>query len=150
MQENSVELLPKYIKDARELSVLGGYHKSLETYKKIFQIIEQRMQEIKDDNCLLEKWKETKDKLKYECTLIFRIYQNCKIFQLDEIESNNKQIEEEKFNNNILLRDTNKVKKKENSKRWEHFGGKPPFSYLKDKKKEEEDNIEKYNSKNEL
>ena len=87
------------------------------------------MQEIKDDNCLLEKWKETKDKLKYECTLIFRIYQNCKIFQLDEIESNNKQIEEEKFNNNILLRDTNKVKKKENSKRWEHFGGKPPFSY---------------------
>ena len=142
MQENSVELLPKYIKDARELSVLGGYHKSLETYKKIFQIIEQRMQEIKDDNYLLEKWKETKDKLKYECTLIFRIYQNCKIFQLDEIESNNKQIEEEKFNNNILLRDTNKVKKKENSKRWEHFGGKPPFSYLKDKKKEEEDNIE--------
>ena len=142
MQENSVELLPKYIKDARELSVLGGYHKSLETYKKIFQIIEQRMQEIKDDNYLLEKWKETKDKLKYECTLIFRIYQNCKIFQLDEIESNQKQIEEEKFNNNILLRDTNKVKKKENSKRWEHFGGKPPFSYLKDKKKEEEDNIE--------
>ena len=88
-------------KITRELSVLGGYHKSLETYKKIFKIIEQRMQEIKDDNYLLEKWKETKDKLKYECTLIFRIYQNCKIFQLDEIESNQKQIEEEKFNNNI-------------------------------------------------
>ena len=49
MKENSVESLPKLIKDARELSVLGGYHKSLETYKKIFQIIEERMQEVKDD-----------------------------------------------------------------------------------------------------
>ena len=153
MKENSVESLPKLIKDARELSVLGGYHKSLETYKKIFQIIEERMQEVKDDFNLSEKWQEAKDKLKYECTLIFKIYQNCKIFQMDEIENNIKQAEEEKYNNNILLRDSKKVKKNENSKRWEHFGGKPPFSYLKDKK-EEEDNIElsikqKFNYKNE-
>ena len=153
MKENSVESLPKLIKDARELSVLGGYHKSLETYKKIFQIIEERMQEVKDDFNLSEKWQEAKDKLKYECTLIFKIYQNCKIFQMDEIENNIKQAEEEKYNNNILLRDSKKVKKKENSKRWEHFGGKPPFSYLKDKK-EEEDNIElsikqKFNYKSE-
>ena len=139
MKENSVESLPKLIKDARELSVLGGYHKSLETYKKIFQIIEERMQEVKDDFNLSEKWQEAKDKLKYECTLIFKIYQNCKIFQMDEIENNIKQAEEEKYNNNILLRDSKKVKKKENSKRWEHFGGKPPFSYLKDKKAEEDD-----------
>ena len=139
MTENSVELLPKYIKDARELSVLGGYHKSLEIYKKIFQIIEERMQEVKDDFNLSEKWKETKDKLKYECTLIFRIYQNCKIFKMDEIESNIKQAEEEKYNNNILLRDYKKIKKKENSKRWEHFGGKAPFSYLKERKAEEDD-----------
>jgi len=153
MKENSVESLPKLIKDARELSVLGGYHKSLETYKKIFQIIEERMQEVKDDFNLSEKWQEAKDKLKYECTLIFKIYQNCKIFQMDEIENNKKQEEEKKYNNNILLRDSKKVKKKENSKRWEHFGGKPPFSYLKDKK-EEEDNIElsikqKFNYKSE-
>ena len=139
MKENSVELLPKYIKDARELSVLGGYRKSLEIYKKIFHIIEERMQEVKDDINLLEKWQEAKDKLKNECTLIFRIYQNCKIFQMDEVENNIKQAEEEKYNNNILLRDSKKVKKKENSKRWEHFGGKPPFSYLKDKKPEEDD-----------
>jgi len=139
MKENSVELLPKYIKDARELSVLGGYRKSLEIYKKIFHIIEERMQEVKDDINLLEKWQEAKDKLKNECTLIFRIYQNCKIFQMDEVENNIKQAEEEKYNNNILLRDSKKVKKKENSKRWEHFGGKPPFSYLKDKKAEEDD-----------
>ena len=153
MIENSVESLPKLIKDARELSVLGGYHKSLETYKKIFQIIEERMQEVKDDFNLSEKWQEAKDKLKYECTLIYKINQNCKIFQMDEIENNIKQAEEEKYNNNILLRDSKKVKKKENSKRWEHFGGKPPFSYLKDKK-EEEDNIElsikqKFNYKSE-
>jgi katanin p60 ATPase-containing subunit A1 len=139
MKENSVELLPKYIKDARELSVLGGYRKSLEIYKKIFHIIEERMQEVKDDINLLEKWQEAKDKLKNECTLIYRIYQNCKIFQMDEVENNIKQAEEEKYNNNILLRDSKKVKKKENSKRWEHFGGKPPFSYLKDKKPEEDD-----------
>ena len=139
MKENSVELLPKYIKDARELSVLGGYRKSLEIYKKIFHIIEERMQEVKDDINLLEKWQEAKDKLKNECTLIFRIYQNCKIFQMDEVENNIKQAEEEKYNNNILLRDSKKVKKKDNSKRWEHFGGKPPFSYLKDKKAEEDD-----------
>ena len=139
MKENSVELLPKYIKDARELSVLGGYRKSLEIYKKIFHIIEERMQEVKDDINLLEKWQEAKDKLKNECTLIYRIYQNCKIFQMDEVENNIKQAEEEKYNNNILLRDSKKVKKKENSKRWEHFGGKPPFSYLKDKKTEEDD-----------
>ena len=138
MKENSVELLPKYIKEARELSVLGGYHKSLETYKKIFQIIEERMKEISYDNNLLEKWKETKDKLKYECTLIFRIYQNCKIFQMDEAESRIKKAEEEKYNNNVLLRDNKKIIKKENSKRWEHFGGKPPFSYLKEKKEEED------------
>ena len=138
MKENSVELLPKYIKEARELSVLGGYHKSLETYKKIFQIIEERMKEISYDNNLLEKWKETKDKLKYECTLIFRIYQNCKIFQMDEAESKIKKAEEEKYNNNVLLRDNKKIIKKENSKRWEHFGGKPPFSYLKEKKEEED------------
>ena len=139
MKESSVELLPKYIKDARELSVLGGYRKSLEIYKKIFHIIEERMQEVKDDINLLEKWQEAKDKLKNECTLIYRIYQNCKIFQMDEVENNIKQAEEEKYNNNILLRDSKKVKKKENSKRWEHFGGKPPFSYLKDKKAEEDD-----------
>ena len=138
MNENSVELLPKLIKDARELSVLGGYHKSLETYKKIFQIIEIRLSEVNNDTELYEKWKDAKDKLKYECTLIYKIYQNCKIFQMDEIESNKKKLEEEKYNNNILSRDNKKIKKVENSKRWEHFGGKPPFSYLKEKQTEDD------------
>ena len=64
MNENSVELLPKYINNARNLSIIGGYQKSLEIFKKIFQIIDIRMNEINNDNELLEKWKETKDKLK--------------------------------------------------------------------------------------
>ena len=70
MNNNSIEDLPKYLKAARDLSLLGGYQKSLETYKKIFQIIEERMKEISNDNYLLEKWKETKEKLKHECSLI--------------------------------------------------------------------------------
>ena len=144
MDKNSIENLPKYIRAARDLSLLGGYQKSLETYKKIFQIIEKRMNEISNDNYLLEKWKETRDKLKNECTLIFRAYQNCKIFQLDEAQEEKKKIEEEKYNNNILMRDNNKKiyksvinKKVDNNKRWEHFGGKPPFSYLKERKEKE-------------
>ena len=145
MDKNSIENLPKYIKAARELSLLGGYQKSLETYKKIFQIIEIRIGEISNDNYLLEKWKETKDKLKQECSLIFRAYQNCKIFQLDEAQQEKKKIEEEKYNNNILMRDNKQVYKSvlnknvDNSKRWEHFGGKPPFSYLKERKENETD-----------
>ena len=56
-----------------------------------------------------------------------------------------KKIEEEKYNNNILMRDNKKIfkpvieKKVDDSKRWEHFGGKPPFSYLKEKKENDID-----------
>ena len=76
MNENSVELLPKYIKDARELSVLGGYHKSLETYKKIFQIIETRLNEVNNDSELYEKWKEAKDKLRIKRMVILLFGKN--------------------------------------------------------------------------
>ena len=146
MSINSFEDLPKYIKGARDLALLGGYQKSLETYKKIFQILEIRMNEISNDSYLLEKWKETKEKLKNEVSLIFRAYQNCKIFQIDEAREEKKNIEEEKYNNNILMRDNNKkiyksVNNIDNNKRWEHFGGKPPFSYLKEKKEKENEVI---------
>ena len=104
------------------------------------------MKELTNDNYLLEKWKETKEKLKHECSLIFRVYQNCKIFQNDDEQVEKKKAEEEKYNNNLLMRDNNKKiyksvidKKVDNSKRWEHFGGKPPFSYLKEKKENEID-----------
>ena len=55
MNNNSIENLPKYMKAARDLSLLGGYQKSLETYKKIFQIIDIRMEELSNDNFLLDK-----------------------------------------------------------------------------------------------
>ena len=149
--ENScpIDQLPKLIKEARELSVLGCYSKSLEKYKSIFKILQDRVKELElsNDEYLIEKWKETKEKLKQECNLALRAYQNCKIFKMDEIESNIKQAEEEKYNNEILLRDSKKIKKENNNnkinnnaKRWEHFGGKPPFSYLQEKKNDE--NIE--------
>ena len=147
-ESNPIEQLPKLIKEARELSVLGCYRKSLEKYKSVFQILQDRIKEIEinNDEFLIEKWKETKEKLKQECNLVLRAYQNCKIFKIDEIESNIKQAEEEKYNTEILLRDSKKLKKENNnkksnninnSKRWEHFGGKPPFSYLKEKKNDE-------------
>ena len=145
MEINSIECLPKYIKAARDLSLLGGYQKSLETYKKIFQIIDARMKEISNDNYLSEKWKETKEKLKHECSLILRVYQNCKIFQMEVEQEEKKKMEEEKYNNNLLMRDNKSIyksvidKKVDYNKRWEHFGGKPPFSYLKEKKENEVD-----------
>ena len=147
MDKISIECLPSYIKSARELALLGGYTKSLETYKKIFQIIEKRMNEISNDNYLLEKWKETKEKIKKECSLIFQAYQDCKIFQMDEMQDEKKKIEEEKYNNNLLMRDNlKKINKSisnkniDKNKRWEHFGGKPPFSYLKERKENDNDN----------
>ena len=153
MDKNSISNLPNYIKAARELSILGAYQKSLMTYKKIFQIIEIRMKEIPKEEEILEKWKETKHKLKNECALILEAYQNCKIFQIDEAKEEKKRIEEEKYNNNFLLRDNvKKINKDEGTKnnrynkRWEHFGGKPPFSYLK--KKNENNYISKSISTN--
>ena len=139
MEKNSIDNLPNYIKAARELAILGGYQKSLEIYKKIFYLIQSRMDEVSTDNYLLEKWKDTTEKLKTECALILNAYQNCKIFQIDIEEDNKKKIEEEKYINNFMMRDNKRVNKpeitkvNENPKRWEHFGGKAPFSYLKQK-----------------
>ena len=146
MDKNSIEYLPKYIKAARDLSLLGGYQKSLETYKKIFQIIDIRMNDISNDNYLFEKWKETKEKLKHECSLIFRAYQNCKIFQIDEAQEEKKKNEEEKYNNNLLMRENVKkisksvlIKNVDNNKKRKYLGGKSSFNYLKEK--ENNDNI---------
>ena len=77
--EKTIIDLPNYIKAAREISLLGGYKKSLETYKKIFRIIDDRLHEVSTDNYLINKWKDTKEQLKKECALILEAYQNCKI-----------------------------------------------------------------------
>ena len=83
MNNKSILDLPKYINAARELSMKGGYKKSLQVYQKIFRIIDSRLHEISTDNYLVSKWKDTREQLKKECALIFEAYQNCRILSLD-------------------------------------------------------------------
>ena len=126
--------LPNYIKAAREVSLLGGYKKSLEIYKKIFRIIDNRLHEISTDNYLVGKWKDTKEILKKECALILEAYQDCKILN-SNITQEKKEYEYNEYNNNYFNRNykspnTNIIRN--DDKRWAHFGGKAPFSYLKE------------------
>ena len=50
---------------------MGGYHKSLEIYKKIFRLIDNRLHEVSTDNYLVTKWKDTRQQLQKEVALIF-------------------------------------------------------------------------------
>ena len=151
MDNKSILDLPNYIKAARELSIRGGYKKSLQIYQKIFRIIESRLHEISTDNYLVSKWKDTKDKLKKECALIFEAYQNCKILNLDPSpqdinhyqNNNNNDNDNYTYNNNINYgySSSNGNIIKNDPKRWAHFGGKAPFSYLKEKNNNDNNNI---------
>ena len=134
--DKSIIDLPNYIKAARELSILGGYKKSLETYKKIFRIIDDRLHEISTDNYLITKWKDTKEQLKKECAIILEAYQNCKILNTNVSPQESKPYEYNDYNNNNFFnRDLKPHKNIINNdpKRWAHFGGKAPFSYLKER-----------------
>ena len=149
MDNKSILDLPNYIKAARELSIRGGYKKSLQIYQKIFRIIESRLHEVSTDNYLVSKWKDTKDKLKKECALIFEAYQNCKILNLDPSPQdinhyqNNNNNDNYTYNNNInyVYSSSNGNIIKDDPKRWAHFGGKAPFSYLKEKNNNDNNNI---------
>ena len=150
MDNKSILDLPNYIKAARELSIRGGYKKSLQIYQKIFRIIESRLHEVSTDNYLVSKWKDTKDKLKKECALIFEAYQNCKILNLDpspqdinQYQNNNNNNDNYIYNNNINYgySSSNVNIIKDDPKRWAHFGGKAPFSYLKEKNNNDNNNI---------
>ena len=141
MDCKSIIDLPNYIKAARELSLLGGYKKSLETYKKIFRIIDNRLHEISTDNYLVSKWKDTKEQLKRECTLIFEAYQNCSILNKNVSPQEAKAYEYNDYNNNYLNRNyksPNNNLIRNDPKRWAHFGGKAPFSYLKEKNNDDQ------------
>ena len=132
--------LPNYIKAAREVSLLGGYQKSLEIYKKIFRIIDNRLHEISTDNYLVGKWKDTREILKKECALIFEAYQDCKILN-SNITTEKKVYEYNEYNNNYFNRNykspSNNNIIRDDEKRWAHFGGKAPFSYLKERNNNE-------------
>ena len=132
--------LQNYIKAAREVSLLGGYQKSLEIYKKIFRIIDNRLHEISTDNYLVGKWKDTREILKKECALIFEAYQDCKILN-SNITTEKKVYEYNEYNNNYFNRNfkspSNNNIIRDDEKRWAHFGGKAPFSYLKERNNNE-------------
>ena len=139
MSNKSIIDLPNYIKAARELSILGGYRKSLEAYKKIFRIIDSRLHEVSTDNYLVGKWKDTREALKKECALILEAYQDCKILNSEISPQEKKSYEYNEYynNNNYFNRNNYKLPTnnivKNDEKRWAHFGGKAPFSYLKER-----------------
>ena len=138
MNNKSILDLPNYIKAARELALKGGYKKSLEIYKRIFRIIDTRLHEVSTDNYLITKWKDTREQLKKECSLIFQAYQNCKIFNTESLPNNLEpyHYQNDNYNNKInynYLYNDIKPPIKDDEKRWAHFGGKAPFSYLKEK-----------------
>ena len=145
MNNKSILDLPKYIKVARELSLYGSYKKSLELYKKIFRIIDSRLHEISTDNYLVTKWKDTKEQLKKECSLILSSFQYCRIFNSESLPQNLEpyQYQNENKNNYIYndYRSPNVNIIREDPKRWAHFGGKAPFSYLKEKDNNDNNNI---------
>jgi len=144
--------LPNYIKAAREVSLLGGYRKSLDIYKKIFHIIDNRLHEVSTDNYLVNKWKDTKEQLKKECSLILEAYQNCKILnsnvtplekkshEINDYNFFNRDYKPANYNNNAI----------NDPKRWQHFGGKAPFSYLKEKNNLQNNNYVVENKNNNL
>ena len=152
MERKSILDLNKYIKAARELALFGGYKKSIEVYKKIFRIIDDRLHEVSTDNYLVTKWKDAKEQLKKECSLVLESYQYCKIFNSNSLPQNlepyayhNNDNQDNIKNNNYL--NLNKYKSdslniiKNDPKRWAHFGGKAPFSYLQEKNNENENNF---------
>ena len=140
--------LSRYVKVAREFALLGKYEESLSKYKTALKIIENRMNEV-NDPFLKEKWKHTNATIRDEVIYVHNAYEIAKRFMNDDTELERRRKEEELRNNQILMRDyrpnDNNEKQRANSsnnddnkpaydKRWAHFGGKAPFSYLKEGK----------------
>lgn len=93
----------------------------------------------------------TEANIKSEIVYIYQTYEICRTFKLDLDE--NKALKDEQMNNQILMREylsdnnnpqhnLNKLHRANSQqndyKRWERFGGKPPFSYLSEKNEEED------------
>lgn len=137
LNQHTILDLPKYIKHARQKAVTGEYIKSLEIYKKILKIISERLTNELNDPYLIQKWQNIENRIKNECALVLGAHETCKIFQQDAI-NEMKRIEQENEKNNLILMRDYKIKPKnsngdENLDRWTHFGGKAPFSYIKER-----------------
>ena len=99
------------------------------------------------DPFLKEKWKITELNLNNEYQNVIQLSEVCQSFKYIENKESKKDDE-----NNLILREyldrrpsqgvKNSQEKNEilknNDKRWERFGGKPPFSYINNEKDEEE------------
>jgi hypothetical protein len=106
------------------------------------------LHEISTDNYLVSKWKDTREALKKECAIILEAYQNCKLLQQDIVPQEKKHYEYNEYynnnNNNYFNRNYNSPNNnviKNDEKRWAHFGGKAPFSYLKEQNNDNENNF---------
>ena len=110
--------------------------------------MDNRLHEISTDNYLVSKWKDTREALKKECAIILEAYQNCKLLQQDIVPQEKKNYEYNEYynnnNNNYFNRNyksPNNNVIKNDEKRWAHFGGKAPFSYLKEQNNDNENNF---------
>ena len=145
MNEHTILDLSDYVKLARELAILGEYPKALSKYKTALNLVTKRKAEVVDLS-LKDKWNNIENLLKNEIVLINETLKKAKLFQNDDESRVNRAREEEKRNNQILMRDYDNNKNDNDNgydPRWKRFGGVKPFQWKKqenyDDKKIEKD-----------
>jgi hypothetical protein len=97
---------------------------------------------------LIEKWKSVENNIKSEINNVMHLAEVCQSFKLIEQPDSKRGGEE----NNLFLREyldkrpslNNNMMQvdkcdKNNEKRWERFGGKPPFAYLNENENDNEE-----------
>lgn len=163
---NAIINLPQLVQEAREKSLIGLYEESLETYKKVLKLINDRMNQV-TDHSLKESWNITGHNLKQEYNELKEILERCNTFKMEKQEFLQKRREE----NPMILRDYFDNDRKQNQdrpenplhdqeenpreKRFERFGGRLPFQHHEEDKNLEDPKAKKHsphvkNSKNNL
>ena len=135
--------LNDYVKLARELDILGDYEKALSKYKTALKIVTERKAQVKDLS-LKDKWNQIENLIKNEILMTHEALKIARTFKNDDESRLERAREEERRNNQILMRDYNPtpqpVKNEKNQKtdnnndydpRWERFGGIKPFEVWK-------------------
>jgi hypothetical protein len=148
MSNNKLSILeaPKLIQMAREHAILGYYQESLAKYQSAMGLIKQRVNEIKDE-FLREKWKITELNVKAEINQTIQIFELCKNLKNENFDYDKKQYEDSainRSNQNTFVVPFDSGERKPNQKKMpnvNHFGGKKPFSQIK----ENQDPFEDFN-----
>ena len=134
--------LNDYVKLARELDILGDYEKALSKYKTALKIVTERKSQVKDLS-LKDKWNQIENLIKNEILMTHEALKIARTFKNDDESRLERAREEERRNNQILMRDYNpnpeplkhEKNKSENvnqyDPRWERFGGMKPFEVWK-------------------